>query len=227
MLEKTILQLNRLSRECYIHLELFWIKAHAGHSKNEEVDKLAKEAIDLSVISHAPLPRSQVRSQVLDTLRDSWVEQWHEYDEARHSKLFITGPDKSRGKEICALNRVDLRHIIMAISNHNNLNYHRNVQDDTINPTCRFCRLFDESFDHFFTCIYFHADRVRLNIRWPFSDSSPWTVEQILEFINSTAIKDILDHRKLEIVRTESSEEPMEIVEDSDSSSEPGDPLSE
>ena len=119
-----------------------------------------------------------------------------------------------------ALNRVDLRRLIMGITNHNNLKYHQNLHDDTINPTCRFCRLYDETFDHFFTCQYFQGVRDHMDIRWPYSETDPWQVDKIIMFINDTEIKQALDRRDLQPIRTPeaeseiSSEEEMEITEE-------------
>ena len=90
--------------------------------------------------------------QVLDKLREIWQQEWGGYSEARHSKLFIDMPSKTQGKKVCALNRVDLHRLFLAITNHNYLRYHLALQDDTINPTCRFRRLYDETFDDFFLC---------------------------------------------------------------------------
>lgn len=210
----TIQALNKLS-ESGPSIFLYWIRSHSGNVGNEEVDSLAKAATTLSVVSHVPLPRSQVRVQVLEKLRLRWKQLWSDYPEARHSKLFIFESNKKLGKDICNLNRVDLRRLIMAITNHNNLAYHQSLQDDTINPTCRFCRLYDETFDHFFTCSFFQTDRCSLDLTWPFSSDNLWTVEKMIRFINDTDIKQALDRRDLTPIRTSETDE---ILPDSDSS---------
>ena len=205
VVSRLVILLNKISKSTQ-QLHLYWIKAHIGTEGNEMADKLAKEACDLTAITYVPLPRKEVRNQILNILRVQWKRQWHEYQEARHAKIFLYGPSKKLGKIICNLNRIDLRRIIMALTNHNSLNYHQSLQDDTINPTCRFCRMYDETFDHFFTCSSFERDRSESGISWPYSEDKPWKVEEILQFINNGDIKWVLDCRKLVAI----SKDPVE-----------------
>ena len=194
---RTYKLLNKIAAQGYV-ISLFWIKAHVGIEGNERADELAKNGTEMMYVTYLPLPRSQIRSQVLNKLREVWRNEWEEYGEARHSKLFLSGPDKARGKQAYSLNRIDLRRLIMGITNHNNLYYHQWIQDDTINPTCRFCRMFDESFDHFFVCEYFEGYRRDHGIVWPFNDDdNAWTVSQIVSFINDTDIRAALDGKEL------------------------------
>ena len=212
---RTIQQLNKTQiRGFSIHL--FWVKAHMGITGNELADKNAKKATELSNVTYVPLPRAQVRAQVIKKLREMWKSQWQEYDQARHSKLFLLESDRARGKQVMTLNRVDLRRLIMAITNHNNLRYHQNLHDNTINPTCRFCRMYDETFDHFFTCPYFQAARYQENIIWPITLEAPWEVDRLISFINNTDIKRVLDRRDLIPIRTSetASEDNEELSSD-------------
>ena len=192
---KLIAQLNILSHIGW-DLNLFWVKAHSQIQGNEKADILAKEATELPTVTYTPMPKQQIRVKVLEVLRLKWESQWNEYNEARHSKLFLDKPCKSRGKTVMNLNRIDLRRLIMAITNHNSLNYHQNLQDETINPTCRFCRLFDETFDHFLVCTGLHEERSD-DIIWPFTEERPWEVDSFVRFINSVRIRQALDSRVL------------------------------
>ena len=212
---RLVKQLNLLARE-QCRVRLHWVKAHSGINGNELVDSLAKEGCELTQVTYLPLPKAEVRKQVLEILRSKWDLQWSEYSEARHSKLFLSGQDKVRGKIIYSMNRIDLRRLIMGITNHNHLKYHQAFQDDTINPTCRFCRMFDETFDHFFECQYFTDYRREFGISWPFSAENPWTPDMILKFINTTDIKAVLDGRELTAIQEERSSE-MDVESDSGS----------
>ena len=212
-----IKQLNSMV-DAGFSLQLYWIKSHSGITYNDSVDSLAKEATQLAHISLVPLPKSQVRQQVLEKLRIRWDHQWELYPEARHSKLFIYQNNKGKGKDVCNLNRVDLRRLIMSVTNHNNLSYHQSLQDDTINPTCRFCRMFDETFDHFFTCSFFITTRRELGISWPYNSADDWSVTTLMEFIKTAEILKAIDRRDLTPIRIlENPESDMELS-DSDSS---------
>ena len=213
---RLVKQLNKLVVLGW-EIDLYWVKSHSQIDGNEEADRLANLATELRQITYVPLPKKQIRVQVLRVMREKWKMQWEEYGEARHSKIFLTQSDRQLGKCIIGLDRINLRRLIMAITNHNNLNYHMNLQDETINPTCRFCRMFDETFDHFFTCSGFERDRRSLGIVWPFSVDNPWQVDVILRFINETNILGALDSRELTRVTTEGS---GSVVETSDSDSE-------
>ena len=195
MVFKLLNQLNVLSMTGW-DISLFWIKAHIQIQGNEKADLLAKEATELSVVSFTPLPKQQIRVKVLEVLRLKWKQQWDEYSEARHSKIFLDKPCRIRGRLVMNLNRIDLRRLIMSITNHNSLRYHQNLQDETINPTCRFCRLFDETFDHFFVCVGLQVER-GTNIIWPYTEDRPWEVDSMVQFINETRIRDAIDSRRL------------------------------
>ena len=193
---RTIDQLNSLAY-MGIYVSLFWVKAHVGVVGNEEADRLAKAACEMSVISYVPLPKSHIRSQVLQVIREKWVVEWDIYEEARHSKLFIQQSDKLKGKQCYSLGRIDLRRLIMAITNHNDLRYHQSLHDNTINPTCRFCRLFDESFDHLLECDQLQDTRRTAGILWSTESNDQWGVHQLLTFINTPEIQSALDSKQL------------------------------
>ena len=213
--DRTIKQLNLLSEIALV--ELVWIKAHANNARNEEVDKLAKAATEMTFISYVALPRSFIRQEILEKLREQWAVEWLLYDEARHTKLFILESDKSRGKAICNLDRITLRRLLLAITNHNYLRYHQAFRDDTINPTCRFCHMYDETFDHFFSCHHFIEQRKERGIMWKAEMNMTWKLEEILNIIDIPEIQQAIDTHELTHINTETEVDvPETASEESD-----------
>ena len=204
----------RLLNEVPIHFSLHWIKAHAGHPYNEAVDKLAKRGTELAYISVMPLPRSMIRVQVIAKLREIWESEWELYGEARQSKRFLVKTNRSRGKSVCYLNRVDLRRLFLAITGHNYLRYHMSLQNPEIDPACRYCYLEPESFIHFLeNCPAFVNIKRNIFKDWIFTvGEDDWKLSDMMEFIKHEKVVHHLDELDLSLLvrdKVETEEEPV------------------
>ena len=128
-------------------------------------------------------------------------------------KLFYSGPDSARAKEVCNLSRAKLARFIRLISGHNSLFYFRNKVDPDVNPICRFCLEEDETFFHLVTsCPRFWNTRRELFQDSIITNDHLWSVNKLLEFSYSLGVQEALEgDTRIEIYRRH------EDMEDSDS----------
>ena len=200
----TILAVEKLERP----VQFVWVKSHSGVEHNEAVDELAKEATKLDRVWHSPIPKSEIKAVVLDTLRAQWNEEWNEeYEEARMSKKWYSSQDKYRAKEACRLSRLKLGRFIRAITGHNALKYYNHVLDPTLSPACRLCMNADETFHHLATdctataearCEFFGDKDIMTNM--------DWEIEELLDFSYSPLINPLFDPNNVHDIRLTDTE---------------------
>jgi ribonuclease HI len=58
------------------HIEYTWIKAHAGHERNELADKLAMEGTRDSEICYSKFPRSETEHKEREITIKKWQQLW-------------------------------------------------------------------------------------------------------------------------------------------------------
>ena len=105
------------------------------------------------------------------------------------SKIFYRKPDSQLAKTVLNLSRYELGRFLRLVSGHNGLFYFKSVVDGEINATCRFCKLYTETFYHLATdCPRFLQTRTDI-----FHDVLPlthteWSVRGLLSFSYIPAI---------------------------------------
>jgi len=70
-------------------IDFTWIKAHVGHSGNELVDKLVKEAIKNSEICYNKIPISVTAKQKAEKTIPKWQLQWDATTKGRATKEYF------------------------------------------------------------------------------------------------------------------------------------------
>jgi len=64
-------------------------KAHTGHSGNESVDKLAKEAIKNSEVCYNKIPKSEIERHEAENAIAKWQLQWDDTAKGRTTKEYF------------------------------------------------------------------------------------------------------------------------------------------
>ena len=173
---------------------LRWVKAHVGHSGNEQADSHAKMGCYRELPAEpTPFPRRMIRNTVLSKLREVWAREWADYPHARQTKFFCAGPNPKQAKEICSLNRFQLGCLIRVVTGHNGFNAHRHNVDNAVPALCRLCGAESESFLHFITtCPSLVQDRARI-FQKSIVTPCTWEVEEVMEFSRLPAISGFMD----------------------------------
>ena len=213
LVEQVVLLLNSLSGQ----IVLRWVRAHAGHSGNEQADSFAKMGCyrDLPT-TPTPFPRKLIRTTVVDKLRTIWDQEWSTYPHARQSRYFCSGQDHSRGKEICQLSRFSLGRLIRVVTGHNGFNAHRHNVDNDISAACRLCGAGQDSFLHFITvCPSLSQDRVRILTK-SFLTPHVWDVDEILAFSRLPRISYFMDKHGFYSASTDDDQDSSSDSSDED-----------
>ena len=88
LIEEIRRKTNDLEKENW-HIDFTWIKAHAGNSGNELVDKLVKEAIKNSEICYNKIPICLIAKQKAEKTIQKWQLQWDATTKGRATKEYF------------------------------------------------------------------------------------------------------------------------------------------
>ena len=215
---RSILDTVRMLALIQGQVKIVWVPSHSGVEGNEAADVLAKQACQLELVRDIAIPRSQIKTMVLQGIRESWREEWELYSEARMTKYFFKRPDAEKARKIYHLSRLQLGRFVRIITGHNQLRYFQSKIDIQLSPLCRFCGEDMETFHHFvFQCpALFHSRREIFGDCLPDQDMN-WSVKSILDFSYLPHINRLFDPNAvhdIQLVDTESEGEDMEIDPD-------------
>ena len=183
-----------------MRVTLVWTRAHVGTVGNERADALAKAGSELeSIPVVTPTPVSYMAGILKEKIEGQWFREWTDYQHARQTKQFFSGPYQKISKEILSLSRRGVGHIVRLISGHNNLNYHSHKRDpvNTTSNLCRFCGDSIETFHHFITdCPRFLTQRkdIFLDYAGPQLQWGGWNLEAVLRFAKLPDIMNAVDY---------------------------------
>ena len=113
---------------------LAWLPSHVGLQGNEQVDLLAKEALDLPTPPDCKVPHTDFKPGIKDLIFSSWEDQW---SSQAGNKLFEVKPrlrprihwDLPRRDEV-VFNRLKIGHSVFT---------HRHIFDGDDKPFCDSC----------------------------------------------------------------------------------------
>jgi ribonuclease HI len=180
------------------NLSIHLVKAHVGIQGNEQADMLAKEATEEEWINDdsIPVPKSLIRTKLIDYIHRLWQNEWYDYKHATHTKHFYREPDGNLAKTIYYLSRNKLGLMIRMITGHNSLLYFRSKVDPENNdPKCRFCtEQAMEKFIHIITdCPRFAEWRREVFLDKIPVDEQRWDPDLLLKFAEHPDISSALD----------------------------------
>jgi ribonuclease HI len=154
-------QVSGLVGECFTALthlavktpvELHWIPAHCGHSGNEQVDGLAKQAAEMPFVGPEPVipvaPQS-VWTAVRDWVRKAHSLEWRNRRDCRQTKQILTTPCVKVSEYCKNLSRSKLRVLTQVITGHSGLNSHLRVMGLVETGVCPKCDSAEETRNHF------------------------------------------------------------------------------
>ena len=118
---------------------------------------------------------------------------------------------------MCELSRFELGQFIRAVTGHSNVRYHRSNVNPEEESLCRYCREVVETFIHFATdCPALIYERGLFFGGIEIGIGMEWTVHQVMGFIGSPRVQEILNPNDMGMMEFEQSSES----ESEDSSSE-------
>ena len=106
IVHQTVAALNNLSEKAEV--TLVWTKAHVGTLGNERADELAKAGSELEEVQPVNAPKSKLKAEIDEKIREKWDADWQRYPHGRQTRFFYPGQDKQRAKEVMQLNRIEL-----------------------------------------------------------------------------------------------------------------------
>ena len=126
-----------------------------------------------------------------------WNTTWSNYKEARQTKIFFPEVNVKMSLALLKKKRKELGILIQFFSGHNNLKYHKNLQEGTDNPeSCRLCWEGEESSFHVIgECPAMQSIRWSIFHKLTLSTKPSWKLKQIERFLRESPIGKMLTER--------------------------------
>ena len=185
--------LNRLAKTRPVTLK--WIKAHSNHTGNECADALAKKGTTIDQMETLSPPFSYATKIIKMHLVNQWNLRWITSDKCRQTKIWFPNINQKHSGNLMKLNRYSLGLIVQGLTGFNRLMAHENIVDPNTDPTCRLCqgKKIVESFWHIIgECPALHTLRLNIFHTYFTLDTSEWKVYQILNFVETPQIRDLM-----------------------------------
>ena len=188
--ESCVKTLNQLASQCKVDLK--WVKAHANYSGNEFADFQAKAGtsnLDNKIEVLAPLQWAKLKiSQNIDKI---WVNRWKSLNEARQTKIWFPGLNKSATNYLLNQSRVDLGLCVGFLTGHNRMRKHESVVSQGVDPSCRFCLEDEESAWHLIAeCPALWMHRGQAFKSYQLYSNPKWKAHQFLSFLRDAKMSE-------------------------------------
>ncbi|KAJ4449775.1 hypothetical protein ANN_01179 [Periplaneta americana] len=149
------------------NIEFRWIKAHAGHHRNEIADRLAKEAATSREIyeCYNRIPKSVVLSEMSENSVVTWQREWDQTTKGATTKSFLPN----------VVQRLKLKintspNCTSLITGHGNIKSYLHKYKIIDNPMCT-CNTAEQSVDHLiYDCKLIEQERETLKAKAPINN---------------------------------------------------------
>jgi hypothetical protein len=188
--------LNALSELAHLNeVTLVWVPGYRGIFGNEEVDRLARQASAMPLLS--PEPALGIRRCLAREAIKNWTEYqhystWKDLPGHTHGKLLIGKPCKKRVGDLLKLSRHLLKTAVAIFTGHAAVRKHVVIMGlFDGDPTCRFCRKETETVHNIICCCEVLAQQhynVFGNLFIEPKDISTASVRDLCLFIKGTGL---------------------------------------
>jgi len=138
-------------------MEFNWIKAHAGHQRNEQADELAKEAATNSDIKvcYDRTPKSAVKSELSENSETKWQIEWDRTTKDVTTKLYFPKvADRLKLKISVTSN------FTMMVTGHGNIKSYLYKYKIIDSPMCP-CKIGEQTTDHIRVLYEYYCDLLK------------------------------------------------------------------
>lgn len=147
-------KVGRQLRSQHHSIELVWVPGHAGHTGNEEADRLARHGSSHNPVGpqpFIPVGPAVVGRTVKEYVYQKWANEWSSHSTMRTARAFIRGPRSDYGLHNLKTTRSKARAITALLTGHGPFRQHlsrMSLLDNEISALCRLCQQSEETAEH-------------------------------------------------------------------------------